>query len=226
MTQEKVIGILGGMGPEATLDLFRRIIYKTPAQIDQDHLRIIIDNNPKIPDRMAALLHGGESPVPALISTAQNLERAGADFIIIPCNTAHCYLGEMRKAVHIPIIDMIAETVAHISERNVGLLATDGTIENGIYLSACRGKEITLLYPEDQKKVMTLIYKVKAGHMDCTLKGQMMSIVDGLLKQGAQAIVAGCTEISLLLKPDDLDVLLLDPLDLLAEKTIELVKQA
>ena len=226
MTQEKVMGILGGMGPEATLELLRRIIHKTPAQIDQDHLRIIIDNNPKIPDRTAALLRGGESPLSSLISTAQNLERAGADFIIIPCNTAHYYLGEMRKAVHIPIIDMIAETVAHISERSVGLLATEGTIESGIYLPACRDKGITLLYPEDQKRVMTLIYKVKAGCMDRALKGEMMSIVDGLLKQGAQAIIAGCTEISLLLKLDDLDVLLFDPLDLLAEKAIGLADAA
>ena len=226
MTQEKVIGILGGMGPEATLELFRRIIHKTSAQIDQDHLRIIIDNNPKIPDRMAALLHGGESPLPALISTAQNLERARADFIIIPCNTAHYYLGEMRKAVHIPIIDMIAETVAHISERNVGLLATDGTIENGIYLSACRGKGIALLYPEDQKKVMSLIYEVKAGRMDRALKEEMMVIVDGLLKQGAQAIIAGCTEISLVLQQGDLDVPLFDPLDILAEKAIGLADAA
>jgi len=88
---EKIIGILGGMGPEATIDLFYKIIKFTPAKKDQDHLRIIIDNNPKIPDRTAAILGKGEDPIPALRETAKNLEKAGADFIIIPCNNYWLY---------------------------------------------------------------------------------------------------------------------------------------
>ena len=111
---EKIIGILGGMGPEATIDLFQKIVKLTPAQQDQEHLRIIIDNNPKIPDRTKAILHGGENPLPELIKTAQNLERAGADFIIIACNTAHYYLPEIQKTVNITIFSIMQETALYI----------------------------------------------------------------------------------------------------------------
>ncbi len=100
--QEKIIGILGGMGPAATLALYERIIALTPAQCDQDHLRVIIDSNPKIPDRTAAILGNGESPLPAMAESAKTLERAGADFIVIPCNTAHYWLDELQKEVAIP----------------------------------------------------------------------------------------------------------------------------
>ncbi|GAH53208.1 unnamed protein product, partial [marine sediment metagenome] len=107
---EKIIGILGGMGPEATVDLFHKIIKFTPAKKDQDHFRIIIDNNPKIPDRTAAILGKGEDPLPALQETARNLEKAGVDFIIIPCNTAHYFLPQIQKSVNIPVLNMIEET--------------------------------------------------------------------------------------------------------------------
>ena len=99
--KEKIIGILGGMGPEATADLFYKIIKLTPAKKDQEHLRIIIDNNPKIPDRTKAILYKGENPLPELIKTAQNLEKAGANFIIMPCNTAHYYHHEIQKIINI-----------------------------------------------------------------------------------------------------------------------------
>ena len=95
--KEKVIGVLGGMGPEATIDLFQKIVKLTPAKKDQEHIRIIIDNNPKIPDRTKAILYNGENPLPELVKTAQNLERAGADFIIIACNTAHYYFHKIQK---------------------------------------------------------------------------------------------------------------------------------
>lgn len=135
---EKVIGILGGMGPEATIDLFYKIIKLTPAEKDQDHLRIIIDNNPKIPDRIAAILGKGEDPLPVLQETARNLEKAGADFIIIPCNTAHYFLSSIQESIKIPILNMIEETAKETQKRipqiqKVGLLASIGVYETKIY---------------------------------------------------------------------------------------------
>ncbi|GAH56604.1 unnamed protein product, partial [marine sediment metagenome] len=135
---EKIIGILGGMGPEATIDLFYKIIKFTPAEKDQDHFRIIIDNNPKIPDRTAAILGKGEDPLPALQETARNLEKAGVDFIIIPCNTAHYFLPQIQKSVNIPVLNMIEETAKETRKRifpiqKVGLLASMGIYKTEIY---------------------------------------------------------------------------------------------
>src|SRR4030042_3354613 len=135
---EKIIGILGGMGPEATIDLFYKIIKSTPAEKDQDHLRIIIDNNPKIPDRTAAILGKAEDPLPALQETAQNLEKAGADFIIIPCNTAHYFLSSIQESVNIPVLNMLEETAKETKKRipqikKVGLLASIGVYKSEIY---------------------------------------------------------------------------------------------
>jgi len=140
----KIIGILGGMGPQATVDLYNEIIRQTPIKEEQDHLPIIIFSNPKVPDRTKALIAGGEDPLPHLIYSARVLEKAGADFIIIPCNTAHHYLPQMQKAVSIPILNMIAETADFIKQRypqkkRVGLLATTGTIKVGIYSTHCPG---------------------------------------------------------------------------------------
>ena len=111
---KKVIGILGGMGPEATLDCFGKIIKNTPAQRDQDHLRVVIDSNPAVPDRTAAIVEDGPSPVPMIVDGCHALEKAGADFIIIPCVSAHVFLAEIQQQVNLPILsifDAVAETI-------------------------------------------------------------------------------------------------------------------
>jgi len=116
--KEKIIGILGGMGPEATIDLYNKIIKLTAANKDQEHLRIIIDNNPKIPDRSMAILKGQTSPLNALQKTALTLEKAGADFIIMLCNTAHYYISSLKSIVNIPVLNMIEETAKEINSLN------------------------------------------------------------------------------------------------------------
>jgi aspartate racemase len=126
--REKIIGIIGGMGPEATLDLYRRIIENTPARVDQDHIHVIIDSNPKIPDRTSAILSGGENPTTALCETARNLEKAGADFLIMPCNSAHMFLKEFQNCVKIPFLSIVDETIHTLLEavpdvKCIGLLA-------------------------------------------------------------------------------------------------------
>ena len=148
----KVIGILGGMGPEATADLFLKIIKSTPAKKDQEHLRILIDNNPQIPDRTAAILHGGEDPTPALVETGKNLERAGADFLIIPCNTAHYFHGNIQDAVTIPVLHMMSATAGEMKARGIkraGLLASDGTVQSGLYHKALAQSGIEVVIPQE-----------------------------------------------------------------------------
>ncbi len=111
----KVVGVIGGMGPEATVDFLRRIVAATPAQDDADHIRVLVDNNPKIPSRIAALVDGtGEDPLPILIAMAHGLEKQGADFLVIPCNTAHYYLPRIAEAVSIPLLDMVALSIARL----------------------------------------------------------------------------------------------------------------
>ena len=124
--KEKTIGILGGMGPEATLNCFSRIISSTPAKNDQEHLRVIIDSNPKVPDRTAAIIAEGESPVPVLVAGCRALQQAGADFIIIPCVSAHFFLDEIQQQIELPILsifDVVAETIIrdHAEIKTVGL---------------------------------------------------------------------------------------------------------
>ena len=225
---EKIIGILGGMGPEATIDLFYKIIKFTPAEKDQDHLRIIIDNNPKIPDRTAAILGKGEDPLPALQETARNLEKAGADFIIIPCNTAHYFLSSIQKSVKIPVINMIEETAKETQQRTpqiqkVGLLASIGTYKTEIYHQYFKKFNIEVISPEekDKKEVMKVIYAVKAGNLSDVIKKDILKIAQKLIDIGAEAIITGCTEIPLILKEGDVLVPIIDPTQVLAEVAIQ-----
>ena len=225
---EKIIGILGGMGPEATVALFYKIIKLTPAEKDQEHFRIIIDNNPKIPDRTAAILGKGEDPLPFLQETARNLERAGADFIIIPCNTAHYFLPRIQESVKIPIINMIAETAAEVKQRvpyikKIGLLATTGVYKTKIYNQFFQKFKIEVIFPdkEDQEKVMKVIYTVKAGDLSNEPKKDILAVSQNLIDKGAEAIIAGCTEIPLILKDGDILVTIIDPTQVLASIAVQ-----
>ena len=228
---EKIIGILGGMGPEATIDLFYKIIKFSPAEKDQEHLRIIIDNNPKIPDRTAAILGKGEDPLPALQETAQNLEKAGADFIIIPCNTAHYFLSQIQKSVRIPVLNMIEETAKDIQQRipqiqKVGLLASIGTYKTEIYHQQFKKLNIEVVYPDEKDKdvVMKAIYAVKAGDLSEGVKSNILKIAQKLTDEGAKVIIAGCTEIPLILKEGDIPVPLIDPTQVLAKIAVQKAK--
>lgn len=225
---EKVIGILGGMGPEATIDLFYKIIKLTPAEKDQDHLRIIIDNNPKIPDRIAAILGKGEDPLPVLQETARNLEKAGADFIIIPCNTAHYFLSSIQESIKIPILNMIEETAKETQKRipqiqKVGLLASIGVYEIKIYHQRFKKYSIEIISPveKDKEEVMKAIYAVKAGDLSEGIKKSILKIAQKLIDKKAEAIITGCTEIPLILKEGDVSVPIIDPTRILAKAAVQ-----
>lgn len=200
-TRQKTIGIIGGMGPKATALLFNYIIDYTDASSDQDHIRIIIDNNTKIPDRTNALLFGGESPKKELTLSAKILKQAGADFIIVPCNTSHFYLQDISQETGIPILSMIHEVALQINDRKynkVGLLATDGTIQTNLYGKAFRTAGVETLIPdnEGQRCVMDFIYNcIKSGNYDYDLHN-LKCVLNTLYNKGAQTIVLGCTELS------------------------------
>jgi len=229
---EKIVGILGGMGPEATIDLFTKIVKGTKARKDQDHLRILIDNNPKVPDRTLAIEGKGRSPLPQLVRSAKVLQRAGADFIVIPCVTAHHYHEPLQKKIKIPILHLVELTVRHIRTRlkgvtKVGLLATTGTIRTGLFQTFFSHTGIQLLVPasEIQKNyVMKAIYGkdgIKAIGMSENSKRLICRASERLIHQGAQAIIAGCTEIPLVLKEGDLPpVPVIDPISILAKAAI------
>jgi len=224
---EKTIGILGGMGPEATIDLYNRIMKATPAMKDQDHIKTIIYCNPKIPDRTRAILGDGISPLPDLIETASAIKCAGADFIIIPCNTAHYFLNELRKEITIPIIHMIDLALRYLTEKypnikRIGLLATDGTIQSKIYHKTLEAEliQVVLPLPEKQKSVMSAIYDhIKIGDLE-TGRLLLNKVTDFLVKSGVEIIIVGCTEISLVIKNGDLNIPVLDPMQVLAEYSV------
>ncbi|WP_048148292.1 cysteate racemase [Palaeococcus ferrophilus] len=223
---ERTIGILGGMGPLATAELFRRIVLKTPARRDQEHPRVIIYNNPKIPDRTAFIIDEGEDPRPALVESARKLEEWGADFIVMPCNTAHFFEETIRRAVRIPLVSMVEETAEHVKRlgiKKVGLLATDGTIKGMVYHRALlrRGVRIALPDRKGQKDVMRGIYEgVKTGNLELG-RGLLLREARKLQRR-SEGVIAGCTEVSVVLKPEDLKVPLIDPLDVVAERAVRL----
>ena len=231
--KDKIVGILGGVGPEATADLLRRIIKVTPVRNEQEHLRIIVDCNPQIPDRTQAILGKGESPLEELVRTAHNLEKAGAEIIAIPCNTAHYYLGDVCKQIHTPIVDMIQETADYISRKfpemiKIGLLATTGTVKTEIYVYYLKPREVLVPDNKTQEKLMDAIYGkkgIKLGFTTGYPRNTVVKIARTMIEQGAEGIVSGCTELSLVLRSQDIRVPLIDPLDVLALAVVREAKK-
>jgi aspartate racemase len=226
--KEKVIGILGGMGPEATADLFIRIIRETPAKKDQEHLRVIVDNNPKIPDRTAAILGEGANPLPEMIKTAKNLEKAGADFIVMPCITGHYYFERLKKSVKIPILNMVELTAQSISKnfpnaKKAGLLGTTGTVKSRLFDKWLNKFGVEMVYPSEafQEKIMEAIYDyIKAGKI-LEDKKLVVDVANHLIELGAEIIICGCTEISLVLKNGDITKPVVDPMQILAQTAVK-----
>lgn len=233
MATEKIVGILGGMGPEATLNLFDKILRNTPATKDQEHVRIIIDNNPKVPDRTLAIIGDGESPVPMLVESGRTLEKAGVDFVVMPCISAHYFLEAMRSELKVPILSVFDEVTVQIKKeyptvKTVGLMATTGTVEGGLFQKRLEKDSIKTLTPESeaQEQVMSAIYQIKKGEgahrKEC--KTMLQAVANHLIEQGAECIIAGCTEIPLELTSQDITVPLFDPLLVLAQAAIREAK--
>jgi len=223
----KVIGILGGMGPLATLDFERKLLSSVEANKDQDYPTIISFNDPSIPDRTDALIGTGESPLPKLIENAEKLKTAGAEIICMPCNTAHAFLPELKSAVkEVEFVDMIDATVSIVERlgvQRVGVLCTDGTRLSGTFDVALEKRGLTVIYPsQDEQKnfVMDAIYGsmgIKAGNI-FTGRVLLEQAAKSLVKNGAQCIILGCTEIAMVL--DNGGVPYLDTSAILAKTTL------
>ena len=220
-----VLGIIGGLGPMATAYFLQLITQMTDAQIDQDHVEILIHSKPQIPDRTSFILgKNSSSPVPDMVKVGKGLAEQGADILAMPCVTAHFFQKELEEAIGIPIINAIEETVIYLKERDVrkvGIMATDGTIESGIFQKALEeaGMEVYLPSQVQQKNVMYLIYEnVKAGKpLELPV---FRDVSEELLGRGAEVILLGCTELSLLKRDYDLEPWYLDVMEVLARKAV------
>lgn len=226
---DKIIGIIGGMGPEATADLYMKIIKETKVKEEQEHFRVIIDSNPKIPDRTRAILEKGESPVNAIVETANTLGKAGVDIGCMPCITAHYFFDEVQSQVPFKIINALEELNLYLKNnypniKNIGILATTGTVKTGLFNKYLT--DFNIIYPDEDtqsKKVMEAIYGesgIKKGNTGKENLNLLVEATEELVDKGAKLIIGGCTEITLVLKPYNIDKPLIDPMDVVAKSIV------
>jgi aspartate racemase len=220
------------MGPDATCFFFNRVIRLTGAKTDSDHIEIIIHNNTKVPDRTRAILAGGECPVGELVRSAKLLEKAGVDIIAIPCITAHNFVDQVEREIRIPILHAIRETVSFLRRshpliRRVGVLSTTGTFQTRLFQNVLTSSGFESLAPTrdiQEKYVMEAIYGsngIKAGFLEGKSREKLMHAAGLLIAQGAEAIIAGCTEIPLAIRQEDFASPFIDPMEVLALRSIE-----
>ncbi len=231
--QDLTLGVLGGMGPEATVEFMRRVIALTPAADDADHLRMIVDNNPKVPSRIKAIIEGtGADPGPVLASMALGLEAAGADVLIIPCNTAHYYLPVIRNAVQIDVLDVVELTAARLQtlvgrSRKVGMLASPAVQQVGLFDAKLKEYSLSALYPDsaEQARLLTVIRRVKAGQVTAGDIQIYQEVAERLVLAGADALLVACTELSILPIPDT-QVPAVDTLQILVAESVARCKRS
>ena len=222
----KTLGIIGGMGPAATCDLMRKIISLTAADCDQKHIHIISDVNTNIPDRTAAILHGGEDPVPEMTKSALRLKNAGADYLIIPCNTAHYFYDAVAEAAQIPVLHMprlTAQVLREAGVKRAGVLATDGTVQSGVYGKVLREAGVEPVYPrpEHQKLIMSLIYDGVKGGKIALSDIPVPEILTEMRSRGAEKFLLACTELPIAFERLGLSQDCLDPTRGLAHAAVE-----
>lgn len=228
MKQEKIPGVLGGMGPEATIDFMSRLLRMNPVATDQDHLRLLIDHNPHVPDRYAAISGKDSSAGPLLASMATGLERAGADFLVMTCNSAHAFQMDIEQAISIPflsMIDMVLQELidGHPGVEVVGVMAADGCLEAQLYQRAlkARGRQSMLWSQKERQQFMHAMYRIKSGVLDQTVRDSLLELGENLHRRGAEVLIAGCTEIPLIIEPDDFAIPLLSSTDILVRHTMD-----
>lgn len=218
------IGVLGGMGPEASAEFHRELIRRTPAETDQEHHRILVLDDPHIPDRTAFLLGSGDDPRPALCARVRELEQFGADLIAIPCNTAHAFWDEMQAAVSIPVMHIVETTVASIpaGTGTVAILATRGTLATGLYAAALASAGLGALMPEEavQQRVDAVIEGAKRGRERGRLAAELEAVCRIVHRDGADAAILGCTELGMQAADRESHLALYDSVVTLAEATL------
>ncbi len=221
----KTLGVIGGMGPAATFDFCARLTAAMPAARDQDHPRILVDCDPSIPDRNAAMRGDGLSPAPRLAAIAAALTGQGAQVLAMPCNTAHAFRAAVDDAAPGALVCMITATTQETVQTGatrIGLLAADGCLASGLYQTALTQHALTpvLLPPDDQRRFMDLIYRIKSGDTGEDARTGMRAAAQRLAEDGAEAVIAGCTEAPLVLRPGDAPAPVISSTDALVRATI------
>lgn len=214
----RILGVLGGMGPAATVAFLARVQALTPAKADEDHVRVIADINPHVPNRHTQPEAAGRT----LGQMAQALKTAGAEVLAMPCNTAHAHADAIRAA-GLPFIDMVAETAkaaGATGARRIGVLATPGG--QALYATALAAEGLTLVAPTaaDGDRFMQVVFAVKAGDVGEAQRAAMRSLAQALITAGAEAVIGGCTEVPLLLDQADVETPLIDSAEVLARACV------
>jgi aspartate racemase len=230
------LGVVGGVGPAATVDFMAKLVRNTPATRDQDHIKVIVEQNPQIPDRTDALVGNGADPTLALYAACKTLEEGGADLIAIPCNTAHAFVERIQPGLGVPIVNMLTCTADYLREtfpglHEVGVLATSGTLASRVYEQALDARGFAQIAPAApaQARLMNAIYGprgAKAGYTSGECSDDLAAAVDDLVAQGVQVIVLACTELPLLLRdavlacPGGRVLRVVDPTEVLARRCV------
>jgi aspartate racemase len=219
------VGVIGGMGPAATTHFLARVQALTPVAHEKDHLHLLVDCNPQVPELDDAAA-GGPSPAEIIAGMAAGLERMGAQILAMPCNAAHAYAADIRAAVSIPfihLIDAVCEATAVYQPAAVGLLAADACLEANLYQEGFerRGIEVLTQDAASQEEFMELLFRIKTGDVGEAVRRRVRQMAEVLISDGAEVIVAGCTEVPLVLTYEDISTPLADSLEILARRTVE-----
>jgi aspartate racemase len=230
-TPRGVVGVLGGMGPLATIDFLRKMLDATPAATDQEHVPVVVSSIPQIPDRPRAFRGEGESPLPAMVASAQRLVAAGAGLIVMPCNSAHLWFDELQRAIDVPMLHLVDAALEDTqlavgSQGRIGLLATEATLASGLYVERARRNDrccgLQWLLPTDAEmrdRISPAIAAVKAGDV-ARAAALLAGVARALADRGAAAVVIGCTEIPLALNETGVRVPLIDAGTALARRAV------
>ena len=198
----KTVGILGGMGPEATILLMQKLLAAVPARDDSDHIPLIVHQNPQVPSRIKALIEGaGEDPGPVLARMARDLHAAGAEALAMPCNTAHHYAPDVASATPLPFLNMLeltAEALAAQGAQRIGMLASPATRLAGVFAAPFAAHGLTPVFLPDDSGILAIIRAVKAGEPLATLRPRLAQEAEALLAHGADHLLVACTELSLM----------------------------
>jgi len=226
---DKLVGVIGGMGPDATIDFMTRVVEHTPSDSDQDHIRMLVDHNPRVPSRQLAMRGEGEKPGPVMAEMGRRLEDCGAEFLVMPCNAAHAWQDDIVAATSIPFVSIIAVSVSSSvqcvqDDGAIGLLTTPACFAAGLYQQALAdaGREAVLQSPEELGETMSLIDRIKAGDQSAPVANGLRALADQLVSRGAKAVIAACTELPLVLDQSMFSVPFVPSTDALARKTVAL----
>lgn len=225
--KQPILGILGGLGPMSSVFFYEMLTEHTRASCDQDHLNLLLSSRADTPDRTAFITGASDvSPEPAMVAEARRLVAAGAELLAIPCNTAHCFYDSICRAVPVPVVNIIEETVrfcSFLGIKRVGVLATEGTARSGAYEAVCEKLGITCIpcAEKEQEVISAIIYQQIKQGKEPDLEA-FLAVADAMTARGAEALILGCTELSLLKKHHLRDARLIDSMEVLARSVLAL----